>query len=69
MELIKKQTTIDFMSQRWIALGDGWVEGRDLETVRAFVQQFIARGRMPADELAETLAADPAASLDWASAT
>lgn len=50
-------------------LGDGWVESRDVESVRGYLDRFISRGRMPADELAETLADDPAASLEWAAAT
>jgi glutamate--cysteine ligase len=50
-------------------LGDGWVESRDVESVRGYLDRYISRGRMPADELAETLADDPAASLDWAAAT
>ncbi len=50
-------------------LGDGWVERRDLDAVQRYLEQYVARGRMPADELSEALTDDPAAALEWASAT
>jgi glutamate--cysteine ligase len=58
------EMTLHFASH----LGDGWVERRDLETVRRYLERFVSRQRMPSDELVEAVESDPAASLDLASA-
>lgn len=50
-------------------LGDGWVEERDAVAARAFLDRFVAKARMPGDELTELMADDPVAALKWARAT
>jgi glutamate--cysteine ligase len=49
-------------------LGPILVAPHHLGPVREFLTRYTERHRMPADTLAERLADDPAAALDWASA-
>ncbi len=49
-------------------LPSGYLGGSDVAVAHAFRERFTARGRMPADELAEAMASSPAAALAWARA-
>lgn len=48
-------------------LPEGFSRPGDFVAVEAFLERFTLRGRCPADELRERLAASPAAALAWAS--
>jgi len=45
----------------------GWVSKENLTATEAFIDDFTARGRVPADRLAELMDEDPARALAWAS--
>jgi len=47
-------------------LPSGWVSKDDLTATRAFIDDYTARGRVPADRLAELMEEDPARALAWA---
>ncbi|MCP4897553.1 MAG: hypothetical protein GY906_11325 [bacterium] len=46
-------------------LPEGYFRPQDLDKADTFVEQFILRGRMPADELRSALESGPAAALRW----
>jgi glutamate--cysteine ligase len=48
-------------------LPDGYLGDGAVSVAREFVQRYTAAGRMPADELAELDAEDPARALSWTS--
>jgi glutamate--cysteine ligase len=50
-------------------LPDGYIGDKDAACARDFLDRFTFAGRMPADELQELDAEDPARSLAWAAAT
>jgi glutamate--cysteine ligase len=64
----------ELASRLWIiglngarALPAGYVGDPDLAATEAYLEHFTDRGRMPADDVLELLAEDPARALEWAS--
>jgi glutamate--cysteine ligase len=49
------------------ALPIGYVGGEALTSIEDYLEHFTARGRMPADDLLDLNAEDPAKALEWAS--
>ncbi len=47
-------------------LPQGWISAQNLTATRTFIDEFTARGRVPADRLAELMGEDPARALAWA---
>jgi len=45
----------------------GWIGEENLTATRAFVNDYTARGRVPADRFSELMEEDPALALAWAS--
>ena len=45
----------------------GWVGDENLAATRTFIDEYTARGRVPADRLTELMDSDPARALAWAS--
>ncbi len=60
--------TLELTLQHAPDLGPGLIAPHHLGPVRDFFDRYTDRGRMPADTLAERMADDPAAALEWASA-
>jgi len=48
-------------------LPGGWIAQENLTSTRAFIDDYTARGRVPADRLSELMEEDPARALAWAS--
>ena len=47
-------------------LPTGWISKENMAATRAFVDDYTARDRVPADQFSELLAEDPARALTWA---
>jgi len=47
-------------------LPKGWVSTANMEATEAFVSEYTARGRVPADRLSELMDEDPGSALAWA---